>query len=154
MKQFSTLLITAVLAGGVVASTARAVAPANKRTKPPTEKPTGSNVRGRGDRDAQARLQAAPLEMRVTARKLQLDILNADPAFPALQARIATARTDEIKRGFWNQYYVRLYGEMRRRNPGLKEYIDLLETVARSRYESAHKRGEALDSAGFDRSES
>ncbi len=142
-----------LLAGGLVASQALAVAPANKRQKS-ASLANGRDGRGRGDRNAQARLQAAPLEMRVNARKLQLEILNHNPAFPGLRQEIAAARTDEIKRAAWDRYYATLYGEMRRRKPEYTEYIGLLEKVVRSRYDPPHRRGEAVDSAGFDRAES
>ncbi len=142
-----------LLAGGLVASQALAVAPANKRQKAAPAPGNGSSSRGRGDRNAQARLQASPLDTRLSARRLQLEVLHTNPAFPELRRQIATAPTDEIKRAAWDQYYTILYGEMRRRKPEYGEYIGLLEKVARSRYDSPQRRGEALDSAGFDRAE-
>jgi hypothetical protein len=142
-----------LLASSLLVSQALAVAPGNKRQKSAGSSSNGNNARGRGDRNAQIRLQAAPLDMRISARKLQLEVLNSNAAFPGLRQQIASARTDEIKRAAWDRYYTILYGEMRRRSPGLTEYIALLEKVARSRYDSPHRRGEALDSAGFDRAE-
>ncbi len=145
-------MAAACLAGVVLASHALAVAPANKRQKAPGGG-SSHDVRGRGDRNAQAQLQAAPLDTRLSARRLQLDVLHTNPAFPGLRQQIATAPTDELKRAAWDQYYAVLYGEMRRRKPAQREYIDLLEKVARSRYDSPQRRGEALDNAGFDRAE-
>lgn len=153
MSPFWRSLVILLLAGGIVASPARAVAPANKRQKSSAGNGSSLDARGRGDRNVQARLQAAPLDTRISARKLQLDILNHNPALPGLRQQIATARTDEIKFNAWDRYYATLYGEMRRRRPDLMEYIGLLERIARSRYDSPHRRGEALDSAGFDRAE-
>src|SRR5882757_4641711 len=91
-----------LLASGLLASQAIAVAPGNKRQKPAGASSNGNNARGRGDRYAQIRLQAAPLDMRISARKLQLEILNSNAAFPDLRQQIATARTDEIKRAAWD----------------------------------------------------
>ena len=141
--------------GGPLASTAFAVAPTTQRGRQPItgDLNTGGEARGRGDRAAQARLQAAPLEIRTSARRLQTALLASDPVYAALQRKAGRARTDEEKRAAWNQYNTRLYGEMRRRKPGLTAYIKLLETVARSRYDSPIRRGEALDRAGFDRAE-
>jgi hypothetical protein len=153
MKQSWRLGAVLLLAGGLAASQVLAVAPANKRAKQAPANGNGNDARGRGDRNAQARLQAAPLDMRINARKLQLEILHTNPAFPGLRQQIATARTDEIKRAAWDRYYAILYGEMRRRKPEFTEYIGLLEKVVRSRYDSPQRRGEALDSAGFDRAE-
>jgi hypothetical protein len=153
MKHSWRCVAVLLLAGGLLAAPLFAVAPGNKRQKTPGASNNGNNARGRGDRYAQIRVQTAPLDTRVSARKLQLEILNSHRAFPGLRQQIATARTDEIKRAAWNQFYTILYGEMRRRNPGLTEYIGLLEEVARSRYDSPRRRGEALDSAGFDRAE-
>jgi len=146
------ILLIFLLAGSLVVTSARAVAPANKPRR--STGPANGDVRGRGDRDVQARLQNAPLETRINARKLQLDVLNYNPALPPLRQQIATARTDESKRAAWDKFYTILYGEMRRRKPEYTDFINLLEKVARSRYEPPGKRGEALDSAGFDRAES
>ena len=155
MKQpffFATCL---ALAGAMLATQASAVPPATKRSRGPIggDLPTGTEARGRGDRTAQAQLQNAPLEMRTTARKLQTDLRTSDPVYAALEQKAAKARTDEDKRAAWNQYYTRLYGEMRHRKPALTAYINLLEKVARSRFDPPVRRGEALDNAGFDRAE-
>lgn len=155
MKTFLSIALTVALAGGWLATPALAVAPTNKRNKQPlaNELSPSRDARGRGDRAAQARLQAAPLEMRTTARRLQTELLATNPVYAALRIRIASAPTDEEKRAAWNQYNTRLYREMRRRKPALTAYINLLETVARSRYDAPIRRGEALDNAGFDRAE-
>jgi len=153
MKQSWHSVAAFFVAGGLIVSQALAVAPANKRQKAGSSAGGGNGTRGRGDRNAQAQLQATPLDTRLSARRLQLEVLNTNPAFPGLRQQIATAPTDELKRAAWDQYYTRLYGEMRRRRPAQREYIDLLEKVVRSRYDSPQRRGEALDSAGFDRAE-
>lgn len=155
MKTTMVLTTVVALAGGWLATTAFGVAPTTKQTRQPLtgDLNTGADARGRGDRAAQARLQAAPLEMRTTVRRLQTGLLASDPVYAALQQKIGRARTDEEKRAAWNQYNTRLYGEMRRRKPALAAYINLLETVARSRYDAPIRRGEALDNAGFDRAE-
>ena len=149
------LTLAVAVAGGLLATPGFAVPPTTKRTRQPLSDDlnNGGDARGRGDRAAQARLQAAPLEMRISARRLQTDLVAADPVYAALQRKVARARTDEEKRAAWNQYNTRLYGEMRRRKPALAAYINLLETVARSRYDAPIRRGEALDGAGFDRAE-
>jgi hypothetical protein len=153
MKHSWRSVATLLVAGGLIASQALAVAPANKRQKTATAAGNGNERRGRGDRNAQARLQATPLDTRINARKLQLEVLNTTPAFPGLRQQIALAPTDEIKRAAWDRYYTILYGEMRRRKPEYTEYIGLLEKVVRGRYDSPAKRGEALDDAGFDRAQ-
>ncbi len=155
MKATLGIATVVALASGLLATSAFAVAPTTKRARQPLtgDLNTGADARGRGDRTAQARLQAAPLEMRTTARRLQSGLLASDPVYAALQRKIGAARTDEEKRAAWNQYNTRLYGEMRRRKPTLSAYINLLETVARSRYDAPIRRGEALDNAGFDRAE-
>lgn len=142
---FATLL----LVGGLFVSHAQAVAPAKRKGR--SGPGNGGEVRGRGDRDVQARVQNAPLETRTNVRQLQLDVLNHNQQLPPLRQQIATAKTDEIKRAAWDRYYAILYGEMRRRKPQYVDYINLLEQVARSRYIPPGKRGEALDDAGFDR---
>ncbi len=155
MKPTLGIATVVAVAGGLLATTAFAVAPTTKRGRQPVtgDLNTGGEARGRGDRAAQARLQAAPLEMRTSARRLQTALLASDPVYAALQRKIGLARTDEEKRVAWNRYNTRLYGEMRRRKPSLAAYIKLLETVARSRYDAPIRRGEALDRAGFDRAE-
>ena len=155
MKRPLCLAIFVVLTGGALVPRMDALPPSTKRGRGPLggDVPSGTDARGRGDRAAQARLQNAPLEMRTSGRKLQLEVRASDPVFAALEQRAAKARTDEEKRAAWNQYYTRLYGEMRRRKPALREYVNLLEKVARSRFDPPIRRGEALDNAGFDRAE-
>lgn len=155
MRKPICIAMAVALAGGLLATPALAVPPTTKRTRQPLsdDLSTGGDARGRGDRAAQARLQAAPLEMRISARRLQTDLVATDPLYAALQKGVTLARTDEEKRAAWNQYNTRLYGEMRRRKPALAAYINLLEAVARSRYDAPIRRGEALDSAGFDRAD-
>ncbi len=155
MRKPICIALAVALAGGLLAPPAFAIPPSTKRTRQPLSDDLGpgGDARGRGDRAAQARLQAAPLEMRISARRLQTDLVATDPVYAALQKRVTLARTDEEKRAAWNQYNTRLYGEMRRRKPALAAYINLLETVARSRYDAPIRRGEALDNAGFDRAE-
>src|SRR4029077_1783348 len=104
MRQSWQSMAAVCLAGVVLASHPRAVAPANKRQKAPGGG-SGRDVRGRGDRNAQAQLQATPLDTRLSARRLQLDVLHTNPAFPGLRQQIATAPTDELKRAAWDQYY-------------------------------------------------
>lgn len=129
-------------------------AASQKRSKGPS--PTGNRggLSARVAPEYQARLRATPLAVRAQARALQSRIFEESAALRELRARAASARTDEAKRAAWSEHYRLLYGEMRRQAPALKGHIDLLEKIARSRFEPPVRRSEGIDAYGFDRAES
>ncbi len=108
---------------------------------------------GRSDRALTERMRRTPLAVRVAGHRLQKEVIATTPRLDDLRARAAIARTDREKRAAWNEYYARLYGEMRRRRPALTAHVNLLERLARARYNPPPLRGEAIDAAGYDRPE-
>ena len=112
-----------------------------------------ANGPGRSDRALTERMRRTPLSVRAAGRRLQLEVLASTPRLDDLRSRAAVARTDREKRAVWNEYNARLYGEMRRRQPTLTAHVNLLERLARARYNPPPLRGEAIDAAGYDRPE-
>lgn len=141
-------LLSAILGVGLLPAAAQ------KRAKGPSTTGTRSNLPARVEAEDQARLRATPLAVREQARALQIRIQEESPALRTLRERAASARTSEEKRAAWLEHSRVLYGEMRRRAPALKSHIDVLEKIARGRFEPPKKRMEGIDSYGFDRAES
>ncbi len=152
MKISRVLLVSALVAGAFLPGSEAAPPKQSRRSRQPTglSDPVGA---GRVDAVLLARMRAAPLGTRARGRALQMHVVSSDPSLAALQAGAAAARTDEAKRAAWSEYNTRLYGEMRRRDPALRAHVDLLEKIARSRFEPPVRRGEAMDSLGYDRAE-
>lgn len=124
-----------------------------KRSKGPSTTSNRGGLSARVAPEYQAQLRATPLAVRSQARALQSRLHEESSALRDLRARAAAATTDEAKRAAWSEHYRLLYGEMRRRAPALKEHINLLEKIARSRFEPPVRRSEGIDAYGFDRAE-
>lgn len=130
--------------------------PAASSKRPKNPSPTGNRagLSARVEPELQAQLRATPLAVRAQGRALQGRIFESSSTLRALRERAAAARTSEEKRHAWTEHNRLLYGEMRRQAPGIRAHIDLLEKIARSRFEPPKKRLEGIDSYGFDRAES
>ncbi len=147
-------VLVLVACGLAFAASAVAAPPRSQRSKRPLGASAGDGgSAARVDVRLQARLRATPLAVRTEARVIQVRLATSDPVLLAWRDRANTARTNEVKYEAWSAYNTRLYGEMRRRAPALREHINLLEKIARGRFEPPPRRGEGIDSAGFDRAE-
>jgi large subunit ribosomal protein L22 len=89
-----------------------------------------------------ARGSAAPIRRRTSHIRI---ILTDEGEMP-----LRGEARQEARRAAWEEYRRLLYGEMRRRAPALRAQVDLLEEIARWRFEPAGLRGDALDGFGYD----